>query len=189
MREGAATSERRRLDLSSLLGTVVEAALQAGGPANLSRSAGLTVDGDLSALRRMFANLLRNAITYGGGAHVVARAEGPDVVIEVQDDGPGVPEAELERVFDPFYRAGRARNLASGGVGLGLAIARSVARDHGGDITLKLRHPGLSAVVRLPLAIAASPARGGGGPSAERSEEPMVERARRRSKKLAFDKQ
>jgi signal transduction histidine kinase len=152
MREGAATSERRRLDLSSLLHTVVEDAVQAGGHANLSRSPGLTVDGDLQALRRMFANLLRNAITYGGGAHVTARAEGADVIVEIQDDGPGVPEAELERVFDPFYRADRARNLDSGGVGLGLAIARSIARDHGGDITLKLRRPGLSAIVRLPLA-------------------------------------
>jgi signal transduction histidine kinase len=172
MREGAAASERRRLDLSSLLHTVVDDAVQAGGHVNLSRSPGVTIDGDPAALRRLFANLLRNAVTYAGGAHVVARVEGAEAVVEVQDDGPGVPEAELERVFDPFYRADRARNLDSGGVGLGLAIARSIARDHGGDITLKLRRPGLSAVVRLPLATT-SPTRGGGPPAEER----VVERA------------
>jgi signal transduction histidine kinase len=184
MREGAAAAERRRLDLSSLLHTVVEDAVQAGGHATLSDASGLTVDGDVAALRRMFANLLRNAVNYGGGAHVIARLEGADAVIEVQDDGPGVPEAELERVFDPFYRADRARNLDSGGVGLGLAIARSIARDHGGDITLKLRRPGLGAIVRLPLAFA-SPARG--RTQTNPSQEPVVQKAGVR-KKLAFDK-
>jgi two-component system, OmpR family, sensor kinase len=152
MRDGAATAERQRLDLSSLLQTVVNDAVDAGGKASLDETLGLVIAADAQALNRLFANLVRNAVTYGGGAHVVARAEGGEAVIEVRDDGPGVAESELERVFDPFYRADRARNLDAGGVGLGLAIARSIARDHGGEIILELRHPGLGAIVRLPLA-------------------------------------
>ncbi len=151
LREGASSTTRKPVDLHSLLETLVEEAIDAGGRASLDERQDLVVAGDVTALKRLFANLLRNATTHAGSAHVTARADGAEVVVEVQDDGPGVAEAELERVFDPFYRADRARNLDSGGVGLGLAIARAIARDHGGDIALKLRRPGLSAVVRLPL--------------------------------------
>lgn len=152
MREGSAAAERQPVDLASLLQTVVDDATDAGGKASLQEVSGLVVSGDPQALRRMFGNLVKNAITYGGGAHVIAHAAGGDAVVEVQDDGPGVAESELERVFDPFYRADRARNLDAGGMGLGLAIARSIARDHGGEVTLRLRRPGMSADVRLPLA-------------------------------------
>jgi signal transduction histidine kinase len=155
MRDGTASGASRRLDLRSLLETIVSETVDAGGQASLDVGDDMVVCGDPNALKRMFANLLRNATTYAGSAHVVARPEGVEVAVEIQDKGPGVAEAELERVFDPFYRADRARNLDHGGVGLGLAIARSIAREHGGDITLQLRRPGLSAVVRLPMASAA----------------------------------
>lgn len=152
MRDGVACGVRKRLDLRSLLETVVSETIDAGGFASLEMDEDLLVTGDPDALKRMFVNLVRNATTYAGSARLVARLEANDIVVEIQDDGPGVAEAELERVFDPFYRADRARNLDQGGVGLGLAIARSIAREHGGDIILRLRYPGMSAVVRLPSA-------------------------------------
>ena len=159
LRQGAASGARKPLDLHSLLETLVAEVVDAGGRASLDAPEHLIVSGDLLALKWMFDNLLRNAVNYAGGAHVVAHVEEEEVVVEVQDDGPGVAESDLERVFDPFYRADRARNLDSGGVGLGLAIARAIAREHGGDIILRPRHPGLAAIVRLPLAAAsASPA-------------------------------
>jgi signal transduction histidine kinase len=156
MRQGAASGARKPLDLRSLLETLVAEIADAGGAASLDAAEAPIISGDLVALKRMFDNLLRNAAAYAGPAHVLLRVEGSETVVDIQDQGPGVAETELERVFDPFYRADRARNLDSGGVGLGLAIARAIAREHGGEITLRLRHPGLSAIVRLPLAPASS---------------------------------
>jgi signal transduction histidine kinase len=163
LRDGAASGARKRLDLRSLLETVVSDAVDAGSSASLDMPEDLLVDGDPDALKRLFANLVSNATTYAGSAHLLARREGNDIVVETQDEGPGVAEAELERVFEPFYRADRARNLDQGGLGLGLAIARSIAREHGGDITLRLRRPGMSAVVRLPMAPVASHYQAGRG--------------------------
>jgi signal transduction histidine kinase len=71
-------------------------------------------------------------------------------VVEISDAGPGLASGELDRVFQPFYRAESARTL-EGGVGLGLSAARSIARAHGGDLTLANGSPGLIATVRLPL--------------------------------------
>ena len=77
-------------------------------------------------------------------------------VIEVDDDGPGMPEAEVERVFEPFHRLEGSRSRETGGIGLGLAVVRAVARSHGGDVVLRNRvHGGLSARVTLPLAVPA----------------------------------
>ena len=73
------------------------------------------------------------------------------LVLHVLDDGPGVPEAELERVFEPFYRLETSRSRATGGTGLGLGIARNIARTHGGDVVLRNRaEGGLDAVMSLP---------------------------------------
>ena len=73
------------------------------------------------------------------------------LTIRVRDEGPGIPETELEKVFEPFYRLEGSRSRATGGTGLGLAIARNIARGHGGDITLRnLREGGLEAVLTLP---------------------------------------
>ena len=105
------------------------------------------------ALRRCLDNLVSNALRYGGRAVLKAEEEAKLIHIRVHDPGPGIPESELERVFEPYYRLEAARSQAGGGTGLGLSIARNIAEMHGG--TLKLRnHPegGLEAVLTLPRA-------------------------------------
>jgi len=102
------------------------------------------------ALKRCLSNLLHNAIKYGGDA-VVQVSDGAELVIRIRDNGPGIPEAELERVFEPFYRVEASRNRDTGGTGLGLSIARDIAQSLGGSIALHNRaEGGLEAVVTLP---------------------------------------
>ena len=89
------------------------------------------------AMRRCIANLLSNARRYGSHIWVTALAVTDGIDIVIDDDGPGIPPAERENVFRPFFRLEPSRNPATGGVGLGLTIARDVARGHGGDLTLE----------------------------------------------------
>lgn len=104
-----------------------------------------------TAVRRAVANLITNAVRYGGGARVTVTAEDTQVRVTVEDDGPGLPEDELEAVFRPFHRVERSRSRETGGVGLGLSIVRSVARLHGGQASLENRpEGGLRATLTLP---------------------------------------
>ena len=116
----------------------------------------VVVDGDPVALRRLFNNLLENAVKFGREAHVRVHHEPGFAVVEIDDRGPGLPDAELERVFEPFYRHEGSRSRSTGGIGLGLAVVRTVVRAHGGDATL-LNRPGggITARVQLPIPIAA----------------------------------
>ena len=104
------------------------------------------------ALRRCLDNLVTNAVRYGGGVVTVSvEAKGRGAVIRVRDLGPGIPAAELEKVFEPYYRLEGARSREGGGTGLGLSIARNIAELHGGSLLLR-NHPegGLEAVLTLP---------------------------------------
>ncbi|MGQ3280091.1 MAG: ATP-binding protein, partial [Shinella sp.] len=101
-------------------------------------------------LRRALRNLIENAVRYGGVARVSVAASDSEVRISIEDDGPGIPENQLEAVFSPFLRLEDSRNRQTGGVGLGLSIARAIAHQHGGDIHLSNRNPGLRAVLILP---------------------------------------
>ncbi|MDX2287878.1 MAG: ATP-binding protein [Hyphomicrobiaceae bacterium] len=105
-----------------------------------------------NALKRAITNLVSNAARFGERVIIRAATERHWVRIEVDDDGPGIPEAERENVFRPFYRLDVARNQDTGNTGLGLAIARDIARSHGGDITLgESSMGGLRAIISLPL--------------------------------------
>jgi signal transduction histidine kinase len=104
-----------------------------------------------ASLRRALRNVIENAVRYGERANVQLRSLDDSVEILVEDEGPGIPEADRERVFEPFVRLEASRNRDTGGVGLGLAIARSIVRHHGGDIVLSQRtSAGLSVHIRLP---------------------------------------
>lgn len=112
------------------------------------------------ALRRCISNLIENAVKYGGCARVSLALDGGAVRIVVDDDGPGIAEENIATVFLPFRRLETSRNRETGGTGLGLTIARAVARAHGGDVTLTGRpEGGLRAEIVLPLAPAAEAAR------------------------------
>lgn len=97
--------------------------------------------GRLSALKRALNNLIDNAVKYGGRARIHVDDAADALRFSVDDDGPGIPEADLQRVAEPYVRLDASRNRATGGVGLGLAIARDVARLHGGELVL-LNRPG-----------------------------------------------
>jgi signal transduction histidine kinase len=103
------------------------------------------------SLKRALNNIIQNAITYGGGARLALTATPESAVITIDDDGPGIPEADLERMFEPFARGEISRNRETGGSGLGLAIARSVIRAHGGVISMANRDKGgLRVKISLP---------------------------------------
>jgi len=113
--------------------------------------AGLTAHLRPNATRRLIANLVTNAVGHARRVLVAARLDGARLVITVDDDGPGIPDDEREAVFRPFYRLDHARNQDRGGTGLGLTVARDIARRQGGDIILRRsRLGGLCARIRLP---------------------------------------
>jgi signal transduction histidine kinase len=145
-RDDAARELRQPLDLAQLLESLCgEFDARFQGPSCLTITAGV------SGLKRAFANLLENARKYGGGAEVTLTSEGGLVSVLIEDNGPGIPDIEMERVFAPFYRVESSRNRDTGGTGLGLAVARSAVRAHGGDITLANRSEGgLCVTVILP---------------------------------------
>ncbi|WP_342110082.1 HAMP domain-containing sensor histidine kinase [Methylobacterium sp. SI9] len=111
-----------------------------------------TVAGDALALRRVIANLIGNAVKFGRSSVAVAvRRAGTACQVVVEDDGPGIPEAERAAVFSPYYRVERSRNRTTGGTGLGLAIARQIAEAHGGTIVAEAAPSGgARLVVTLP---------------------------------------
>ena len=110
------------------------------------------------AMKRAIRNLVENARRYGGGAQISWIREGRTAKISVSDRGPGIPDEELEQVFQPFYRIERSRSLETGGHGLGLSIAKAIILEHGGTISLQNREEGgLKATISLPLKAWAGP--------------------------------
>jgi signal transduction histidine kinase len=154
IRDASAARVRQPLDVVSLLECVVDDEALMGGDVALEAQTAPVVDGDAVALKGLFANLVGNALKYGRLARVTVDVIGDDVRIAISDAGPGLPDGELERVFQPFYRTDPARNMDVGGIGLGLSVARSIARQHGGDVWLTSGPQGLTAHVQLPLGVA-----------------------------------
>lgn len=152
VRDTTRPAERTRLELASLLESVVDEAAETGGQATVDRAEKIVIQGDPIALKRLVANLVENALKYGRVARGRVFTEGDMAIIEIDDDGPGIPPVELDKVFEPFFRGEPSRNRETGGIGLGLAVVRSLARAHGGDVTLVNRpEGGLRASVRLPI--------------------------------------
>jgi signal transduction histidine kinase len=104
-------------------------------------------------MRLLLRNLIDNALRHGGDAapppRVATLRDGPELVLVVRDFGPGVADAQLPELTEPFYRADSARQRATGGVGLGLYLCRLVAEAHGGTLALRNAGPGLEATVRI----------------------------------------
>ena len=141
------------VDLAVLLGDLVSDV--GGDRATLAPSQPLPATIRPQALNRALRNLIDNAIRYGGTANVKLMQEPGMAVISIADKGPGLPDDQLEAVFEPFVRLEGSRNRDTGGVGLGLAIARTIVQAHGGSVILRnLPGGGVEAVVRLPIGAA-----------------------------------
>lgn len=149
-RDATATVERRRLDLRSLVESVTDDLADRGEQVMLHDGDPLVIDGDAAGLKSIVANLVGNALKYAGDAEVALTREDRNAVIAVRDHGAGVAPEDIDRVFDPFFRGERSRNRDTGGIGLGLASVRGVARAHGGDATIA-NHPDGGAIVRVTL--------------------------------------
>ncbi|NUZ07884.1 HAMP domain-containing protein [Schlegelella sp. ID0723] len=155
IRDASEPGSREKLDLRTIVEDVVEDALFVGQAVELQHAEPAPVEVDAIGMRRLLGNLVENAVKYGERAEVRLFTDQQDAVAEVRDSGPGLSDAELERVFDPFYRSPSARASDKSGTGLGLAVCRSIARAHGGDVQLTRGDRGLVAQVRVPLAFEA----------------------------------
>jgi signal transduction histidine kinase len=150
-RVGRPTDPLESTDLAALVASVVEEFEDMDEPVTLGRSERIALPMRATWLRRALRNLIGNALRYGEEATVSLLRDGTDAVIHIDDEGPGIPQGELGRMMEPFTRGEASRNRSTGGAGLGLAIARAIAEQHGGRIVLTNRPGGgLRAELRLP---------------------------------------
>lgn len=151
-RDEARAEPRRRTDLAALLASIVDDMTDAGLPVALEPAQPVIYECMPGALKRALTNLLDNAVKYGQRARAAIRATPQAIEIVIDDEGQGIPEDELPRVFEPFYRVEGSRSRATGGIGLGLAIALSIIQAHGGQLALSNRpEGGLRARIALPV--------------------------------------
>ncbi len=151
IREDMQREETRTVDLHALVDSVAADLAELGHDIAVADSGRVLVACRPAALRRALRNLLENAAAYGGRAAVRIEPGDAELRVVVEDEGPGIRDADLERVFEPFVRLEASRSRDTGGSGLGLAIARGIVRGHGGDIVLANRaEGGLRATVALP---------------------------------------
>ncbi|MBY8825870.1 HAMP domain-containing sensor histidine kinase [Sphingomonas colocasiae] len=143
----------RALDLAPLLDGLADDMAITGARIERQVAAPLPMMGDPAALRRLFSNLVDNALRYGGNARIDATTGNGRICVTVDDDGPGIPAALAASLFDPFVRAEPSRSRETGGIGLGLSIARNIAEAHDGQIVAGNRDGGGARfTVSLPLA-------------------------------------
>ena len=160
-RDAAAAEAASRIDVAELLRTILDETADARpactGRLSMAGPEHLAVTARPLSLKRALTNLIGNAVNYGQAAHVrltapLPAAEGAEVSIIIEDEGPGIAEDQMERMFQPFQRMEASRSRETGGVGLGLPIARNILRAHGGDVVLENRASGgLRARVTLPV--------------------------------------
>ncbi len=144
----------RSIDLVALLETIVNDARDMGHDATLAAPAHLVINTRMLSMKRAFSNLISNALRYGTKVQVGVREDGKDVVVAIDDDGPGIPDDKIEVVLEPFVRLEESRNVATGGVGLGLTIAKNNIEANGGKLRLANRNEGgLTVTVVLPAAM------------------------------------
>jgi signal transduction histidine kinase len=143
--------QRQPVDVGALVGSLCEDWCETGGDVTVQGTARGPYNSHPRALRRCLDNLVENALRYGERARITIDDDDASLRIAVRDDGPGIPEQDLERVFEPFFRLEQSRNRDSGGTGLGLAIARNIARWHGGDIHLRNAANGKGLIAELVL--------------------------------------
>jgi signal transduction histidine kinase len=149
---GLESGERsQRIDVTALIESLQSDAREIGGRVEIEGAASAPYSGRPQALKRCLGNLIDNAVKYGKSAWVTVDDDAARLKISVRDEGAGIAETELERVFEPFHRLESSRSRDSGGTGLGLSIARNIAEQHGGTLVLRnIPAGGLEAVLTLP---------------------------------------
>lgn len=151
LRGDASGEEVRTVDIATVLETVCDRLVDLGHDVVLLEACYAPLACRPLALKRAFSNLVENALKYGHRARVSLARRADGYVVAIADDGPGIPEAEFERVFDPFYRLEASRSRETGGTGLGLTVARSTILAHGGEVRLaNADRSGLCVTVSLP---------------------------------------
>ncbi|WP_349344021.1 HAMP domain-containing sensor histidine kinase [Marinobacter sp. MMG032] len=150
---GSTTEQHRRYDLATLLDSLCGDLQEMGLAVHCQDSPRCVLQGQPEAVKRALRNLIENAVNYGEQADVTLATTDTEAVVTIVDQGPGIPEVERERVFEPFYRLEQSRSRETGGAGLGLAIARTLIRGMGGDIHFDAGPDGkgLKVSVTLPL--------------------------------------
>jgi signal transduction histidine kinase len=149
-REEAVTEETRATDVNALLGSLCADLSEIGWKVEFSEGERLVWRCRPDAMRRALRNVIENAVRYGGYATVNAGVSNDGLDVIVEDGGLGIPQEDRERVFDPFVRLEDSRNRETGGAGLGLSIARSIIRSHGGEIELMDAPPAFRVRLHLP---------------------------------------
>ena len=151
MRDASTGEALQPIDTMALLESLQTDYQGTGSKVDIEGRTGQPYPGRPLALRRCLTNLVDNAIRYGKRATIKVEDAADRLSIRVLDEGPGIPEQELAQAFEPFFRGEASRNRETGGTGLGLGIARNIARAHGGDLVLRNRtQGGLEAVLTLP---------------------------------------
>ncbi len=146
-RDDPAEEARVRLDLTALLQSIADDHCAAGRNVTFGGEERFVITGQSLGLKRLFGNLVENALKYGSSARIEARAEDGAVIVDVIDDGPGIPADQRDKVFEPFVRLNEE---GTRGAGLGLAAAQSIARAHGGEISILDAETGALLRVTLP---------------------------------------
>jgi len=152
-RDHAQTETMERFDLNVLLDSLCDDMVDMGRDVTfIDNTRRIAYFGRMSSLRRAFTNFIDNAIKYGQKAQVTLNQNADTIQIKISDQGPGIPEDTLEKVFDPFYRVDPARSPQISGTGLGMTVARDIIRAHGGDVVLMNNKPtGLTVLITLPF--------------------------------------
>jgi signal transduction histidine kinase len=151
-RDDTKREPRSLVDLSALVEGICENAADVGDAVTYSGPRDVNILCRPAALRRAISNIVDNAIKYGNKAALVLSCEANVVRIVIDDEGPGIPQSERDRVFEPFYRIENARSPDQAGVGLGLSVARSIILEHGGEISLgSSAGGGLSVKLEFPI--------------------------------------
>ncbi|MBU2954995.1 ATP-binding protein [Marinobacter sp. F3R08] len=148
---GSTTEQHRRYDLATLLDSLCGDLQEMGLAVHCNDSPRCVLQGQPEAVKRALRNLIENAVNYGVQAEVKLETTDKEAVITIVDQGPGIPESERDRVFEPFYRLEQSRSRDTGGAGLGLAIARTLIRSMGGDIRLAAGPEGRGLQVSVTL--------------------------------------
>ncbi|HET8973794.1 MAG TPA: ATP-binding protein [Pseudolabrys sp.] len=150
-RDESTSEQRHPTDITALVQSIVDDMADAGLLVQMQPAEPMVYDCHPDALKRAIRNVLDNAAKYGKAARVAIQTTPKTIEIIIDDEGPGIPEQELARVFDPFYRLEESRSRETGGVGLGLAIAQSIVQAHRGELVLGNRPTGgLRAQISLP---------------------------------------